>query len=883
MADKQKGVSMTRHSSLIQLGMDLGYFNTAAGICLGFSAAWLEACFISEEKIFNERVDRIQQINSSTFLTKLNEIKEKVKQHRPLSPLETESLDILAFFEKISLYQNPQLHHQLFDETLMQVDLEQIAQFAASDKIMEKGKIATLTSNIGLYNEENLTKHLLAIATAIKTSNPSSDREVGLIISTTNHAMALIFETQSNDGIETAYLRFMDINLPKSVTWPMQKLANIAAYIHDNYYEEQKNERFLITTSIVATGNNKNSLDLLERIELTIPNERSDGENDALAKAALIQGNVAVLDRMELEMLSDYVNNISYTIHPRTLIYLLEKGVDPYLILNQAAKSGYPSVINACANLKIDVNIPFDPHQFGHPLFAAAINGHANVLQAFYDQGASLELINAKYHNNIAHMAAQSRHANVITFLAANCPKLLDQKNNKNQNVAQVAAASGAIEVLRVLMKHDKKLDLQGLLFTAAEHGHVHLIPFLQSHGVDLNKPNKNGVTAAHYAAYFQQPLFLAKLAEQNVDLCSVDHQGKTPLMFASIPFDDFLASKKDPKIIEQIAAIIETQAKYFRNNIFDVSILNTRGEQIKPAFSLAEYEITSSSCFTASLTTHTDPFPKKLPTDYFATCVYHFCAQASGQLAEKGGYLDLAKIGLLGSDANAFTPDYIKSMSTLLFLTMAARYLRQNEFNQHNSQLFEQLNSSMNALVKRDEDSINSFLIQSMEIVKQFIIPGISSITIKSNITNPINQSTSSARGFFSQPQVNLGLNDLFGLYKIKEPANESLKTKCEQLLRRIASMGAYQHMRLFFTLSQEQKANADIDAQAPESKKTALHWLIKCAQKANPSESENYLRSYTLLLEQGARTDVLDNDKLSPLDYDTNALFGSSAKNRA
>lgn len=316
---------------------------------------------------------------------------------------------------------------------------------------------------------------------------------------------------------------------------------------------------------------------------------------------------------------------------------------------------------------------------------------------------------------------------------------------------------------------------------------------------------------------------------------------------------------------------------------MFDVSILNSRGEKIKPAFSLAEYEITSSSCFTASLTTHTDPFPKKLPSDYFATCVYHFGAQASGQLAEKGGYLDYAKTGLLGSDTNAFTPAYIKSMSTLLFLTMAARYLRQNEFNQHNSQLFEQLNSSMNALVKRDEDSINSFLIQNMEIVKQFIIPGISSITIRSNITNPINQSTSSTQGFFRHPQVNLGLNDLFGIYKIKEPADKSLKTKCEQLLRRIASMGAYQHMQLYFTLSQEQKANADIDAQPPESKKTALHWLIKCAQKAKPSEAENYLRSYTLLLEQGARTDVLDNDNLSPLDYDTNALFSSSAKNRA
>ena len=54
---------MDRHTSLIQLGIDLGYFKKdAGGICMGVTSAWIEACFCHDEAAFNQRVNKFNRL-----------------------------------------------------------------------------------------------------------------------------------------------------------------------------------------------------------------------------------------------------------------------------------------------------------------------------------------------------------------------------------------------------------------------------------------------------------------------------------------------------------------------------------------------------------------------------------------------------------------------------------------------------------------------------------------------------------------------------------------------------------------------------------------------------------------------------------------------------
>lgn len=314
---------------------------------------------------------------------------------------------------------------------------------------------------------------------------------------------------------------------------------------------------------------------------------------------------------------------------------------------------------------------------------------------------------------------------------------------------------------------------------------------------------------------------------------------------------------------------------------MFQVTILNDQGQPIEPIFNLAKYELDGSDLINRALYKRESLIAEFLSDDYFATCLHHFCSQASGQLAEKGGFLDTAKMGIIdGLDIKAFTPVYIKRMSILFFVVMSGMYFASHKLSNHNEQLFKKLDFLNNTLPHLNENDVDKCLVKSMEIIKQLSFPGMN-INITSNTKAPIYQSTSSAQCFFNPSQVKLELNKLFEIYTIKEPDNKSLKTKCEHLLRRIASQGAYQHMQRYFSLPEVQETNADVDALAPESKKAALHWLVKLAQTATSSRVEDYLLSYALLIEHGARTDILDNDNCSPLDYDAKLLFSSSPKN--
>lgn len=554
---------MARHRSIINLGVELGYFEDEKGVCNGVTLAWVEACFSGEEDVFNERVELIGSYdNTASFRQQINTIKEKAKQHERLSTQDMELLDVLAFFEKISLYQNSIGYKQLFDDTLGQHDQDKISTVVASDKVQAQGGITTLSSKASIYSVEELKQHFLAISSVITKASPSSNDEVSVLIRTSTHAMAVVYKTVPTDKGISGYWNFMDINCDDNFIIPVENIDAFINYIHGRYFAEA-DEYMALTTDIVTLENNPNkeqyaaAVNSME-VSSSITSEKlKSGAGKELVQLALIAGDLGALNQLDYNDVNKKLKTDIDYIHPRALIYLLEKGYDTDDILRQATKLGFPRVIDACAKHGVNLDIPFKRYHLPPPLFMAAKYGAVDVIDAFYKNGANIEQTSLE-GDTLAHYSVAAGREQVIAWLATHKPDLLTQKNNQGVSPAILAAQKGSESVLRELLKLNviTKDELPELLFVAAKEGHEHLIPLFVSQNVDLGYLSSHRVSAAHLAAGAGRVEFLAALGRHGVDLSVENANGITPLMMAKYPYP----YEKKPETIEAIERIIKNQ-----------------------------------------------------------------------------------------------------------------------------------------------------------------------------------------------------------------------------------------------------------------------------------------------------------------------------------
>ena len=563
---------MRRHDNIIKLGIDLEYFKDESGVCNGVSYAWIEACFCNEEAAFNKRMDKISSlIDVGSFIEELSAIKEKVKHGALLSDEERELLDVLAFFEKISLYQKPDKNKVVFDERLGQHDCEKISRIISSDKIQERGGLTSLSVNNGIYTVEEISEYLSGIASAIDKSSPTSDKEVAVIICSPDHCMALVYEKYELHGAIIPVWNFFDINLQEPALFRLEQIESVVKLIRDNYFDE-KYKYILLSTSIITTEMNPNrdrlvsdinSIELASSLMSEKLESKSIGSssNDIfqLAQQILIFGNLDMLYKLNPQIVDEVLTQMTF-IHPRALIYLMEQGYNSNSILLKAAELDLPDVIDACAAKSIDLDIPFKPFQ-PPPLFIAARNGNLKAIRAFQNHGVKLDT-RSPDGTNLMHVAAKMGHDNVIAWLAMQQPGLLKQTDSEGETPAEFAAKEGFEAALREIIKSSpmSEDDWNKLLMIAADNGHTHLIALFVSQGVNLSQLSPNGYGAAHVAAQAGNVTFLSELGIYGVDLSAESKNGESPLMLALVM--GYFQKTKHTETINAIRTIIEDQLK---------------------------------------------------------------------------------------------------------------------------------------------------------------------------------------------------------------------------------------------------------------------------------------------------------------------------------
>lgn len=208
---------LNKNLTLCEFGQKIGYYANSQGICYGITLSWLEAKLTHQANLHSAIVNRAISIanssySSNNFLNDIQRIKEKVKASQLLRRSDREKLEILAFFDRISLYQDPELHSDLFDNYYMQSDIEKISQLASSQAVIQHSGLSQLHAHCGVYNSQELTDYLKNIRLIIDSLEYSNNEIIGFCIGSMDHTVGLTYDTQSRQ------FTFMDSNLDSSFT-----------------------------------------------------------------------------------------------------------------------------------------------------------------------------------------------------------------------------------------------------------------------------------------------------------------------------------------------------------------------------------------------------------------------------------------------------------------------------------------------------------------------------------------------------------------------------------------------------------------------------------------------------------------------------------------
>lgn len=205
------------------------------GSCHGITITWLEACMIGHGGQFARRVNKIT--TEKNLPDQIETIRNKVKRHEALDNNALDLLEISAFYDAMHLHQALSWHSKIFNKSLPQAQIEDIAPFAASEKMERYGGIEVVHFCQGIFTDIELGNYLDSIAAAIDRVGYCNGVVIGFALSGFKHAIGLTYEVGFG-------WTFMDINKwpPKTFGANFYKLKrlpdNKALYLNAFIFDE---------------------------------------------------------------------------------------------------------------------------------------------------------------------------------------------------------------------------------------------------------------------------------------------------------------------------------------------------------------------------------------------------------------------------------------------------------------------------------------------------------------------------------------------------------------------------------------------------------------------------------------------------------------------
>lgn len=488
------------HAVIIAFLKIIGYPDLNGGCCHGFSLRWLEACFLGEEEPFNRRMESIVTADEDLCAT-LNLVRKSDWKNTP-DPC-PEIFEILAFFDSLMLFQYPEKYYSVFSNALSQIDIEQIAGVASSDRIRSLEGLVKIYSQSGIYTAFELQNHLNAMSGSMEFFELPYG-VYGVLLSTLNHTVAMTY-TRGRGWV------FMDINQYPAKQLERFETQQLEKLIRKAFFVDEMTACVAFSASVYTIGVNQTFLskfsqvfNQLEKqvINAEIVNRNASGLN--LTALAVLHNDSELLTELvlhgaDLSQLFQEGFSLPYIAasHGHTKILekldeynadLEQKSVHGHHLVHAAASYGYEEVIQTAGNLGL--NLAIQDNEGRTPLHFAAIQGHVSTVFKLVGYGVDLNSLDALGFSPLHHAVGYAHSQVVIVLIEAGAD--LNQFTSSGVTPVYIAVVHGYDHLLVELLKRGADFERSQSkltpVFIATLYNHLSVLQVLKKWGVSLKQ-----------------------------------------------------------------------------------------------------------------------------------------------------------------------------------------------------------------------------------------------------------------------------------------------------------------------------------------------------------------------------------------------------------
>ncbi|GIZ38796.1 hypothetical protein CKM354_000219700 [Cercospora kikuchii] len=206
--------------------------------------------------------------------------------------------------------------------------------------------------------------------------------------------------------------------------------------------------------------------------------------------------------------------------------------------LTYASQTGAADVVGFLSKLKdVDPNFRISTLLLQTPLAAAALNGHATVVQVLLTEPA-VEIEAQDFLNATPlSLAAAYGHLNVVQMLIDHGADIETINKYRITPLCQ-AARAGHLDVVRLLLHRGADLKVgtrRDPLSEAASRGHEAIVKSLLDAGADVNTADHDGVTPLHRSMRIGSEQIVVSLLDAGAHIDRADLGGRMPLHHSAL------------------------------------------------------------------------------------------------------------------------------------------------------------------------------------------------------------------------------------------------------------------------------------------------------------------------------------------------------------
>lgn len=538
------------HKKINQVGYQLGYFPDTDGICAGLALSFIEAELTNTIAIYQHIIDIIcQNADESSINDMRTAIENLSTKNNNLTAQDEQLIQVMAFFERIALYQFPYNYSDIFNQTIYQQHIEDISLIASSSEVENRNGMILLQHESIIYTQDEiiqLLNELASIFTNVK-NNCIFDYKIGMRITNNIHAIGLVYDTASNQ------YSLMDSNEPE-ISIGINEVSH-KIFTNLKHHSEQFRALHIIFLSLNNIALNNELITSLQTLKqqhvLNIDSqiaERTDKFNLAWYIFLHNRLDIVAFEKLaasgsDLNLKNQYGDTMMHIAAANDYIeilnILLKYGADFDLVNNNNDTPAFLAAMNNNVQaFEILIGAGASPHMYGEFVLICIEQGYKYVTKLLLQYNTKIKTYNDFLKTKLMHSVCYDH--------IENCEILIDSGADVNiyntikQSLLHIAIENNCYENLTMLLNNGayaNSTDANGntpLHLAVQNNSFIAVDLLLKSRsGLNINAANAKGRTPMHFAAKSENIEICKMLIDAGANVNLEDNDELTVVHFA--------------------------------------------------------------------------------------------------------------------------------------------------------------------------------------------------------------------------------------------------------------------------------------------------------------------------------------------------------------